>query len=238
MNMFDIRRRMMLEGGVSADPILENNDWETISKIARAGKAAEYWNIGDLKNININGAIYAAQIIGFDHDDVVDSAVYGREKAGITFQLQNCLNTTYSINYPNDNKCAWENCTLRTTTLVNFYNDFANYDPKLHEAITKVKKYYINASNIGTTVEDNLFLLSEMEVMGTVTYAKSAEGNRYAYYAAGNSYSKNVNGTPTMWWERSIYKGNNVSFTGVYPTTGYYYAMSNLPYGVAFAFCV
>ena len=41
--------------GVS--PILNENSWETISEVARAGKGADYWNIGDVKMIELNGKI-------------------------------------------------------------------------------------------------------------------------------------------------------------------------------------
>ena len=57
-----------------ADPILENNSWEDISKVAKSGKASQYWNVGDTKKFTFNNAVYEAQIIGFDHDDVADEA--------------------------------------------------------------------------------------------------------------------------------------------------------------------
>jgi hypothetical protein len=47
-----------------ADPILENNSWETISKIAKSGKASQIWNIGDTKIINLtaNRSIYSYSV--------------------------------------------------------------------------------------------------------------------------------------------------------------------------------
>ena len=59
------------------DPVLNNNSWETISKISQAGLAAQYWNVGDTKDIVINGTVGAttftnltvqAFIIGIDHN--------------------------------------------------------------------------------------------------------------------------------------------------------------------------
>lgn len=236
----DNRRRMMLAGGSSADPVLENNDWATISEIARAGEAAQYWNIGDLKNISIGGVTYAAQIIGFDHDDVTDPATYGRTKAGITFQLQNCLNTTYPMNSSDKNMGGWRNSYMRQTVLANIYNQLATDDTELKNAIVLVTKPYSAAYNSVNLVycSDYLFLLSEIEVSGSIAYSPLSEGAQYAYYAAGNSYSKTVNNVATTWWERSVYKGDSKSFTGVYPTTGRYFAKASSNYGVAFAFCV
>ena len=46
-----------LTAPVHIDPVLNNNSWETISKISQAGLAAQYWNVGDTKDIVINGTV-------------------------------------------------------------------------------------------------------------------------------------------------------------------------------------
>ena len=60
------------------DPVLNNNDWDTINKVIQDGRAQEFWNIGDEININLNissvsgkrsivsGNPYVMQIWGFD----------------------------------------------------------------------------------------------------------------------------------------------------------------------------
>lgn len=72
---------------VFADPILENNTWKTISKISQKGEGANYWAVGDKKNVHVIGPVGQVQldnvfqvfIIGFDHNKDL-------EGAGITFQ--------------------------------------------------------------------------------------------------------------------------------------------------------
>lgn len=72
---------------VAADPILENNTWKTISKVSQKGEGANYWAIGDKKNVHLTGAVGTVQldntfqvfIIGFDHNKDL-------EGGGITFQ--------------------------------------------------------------------------------------------------------------------------------------------------------
>ena len=48
-------------------PTLEEASWEFISEVSRAGKAQEYWYVGDTKTISIGGETYKAIIISFDH---------------------------------------------------------------------------------------------------------------------------------------------------------------------------
>ena len=62
---------------VIADKILNNNSWATIRKISDKGQGANYWSIGDRKEIVLDGTVghltlsnYAtyAFIIGFNHN--------------------------------------------------------------------------------------------------------------------------------------------------------------------------
>ena len=83
-----------------------------------------------------------------------------------------------------------------------------------------------------------LFLLSEVEIFGSTTYSFAGEGSQYAWYKAGNTKVKKVNGSAGSWWERSPYSGGTTYFCNVgsdgNATT---YAAGN-SYGVSFGFCV
>lgn len=77
-----------------ADSILENNSWETIAQVAAAGKAQEYWNIGDTKTLYRRDGttkFSTARIVAFDHYDYTEGgSTYnsGKNKTGITFWLE------------------------------------------------------------------------------------------------------------------------------------------------------
>ena len=72
------------------DSVLNNNDWSTISEVSDAGTGANYWAIGDRKQVTLNGTVGSctfsnystyAFIIGFNHNS-------SREGTGrIHFQL-------------------------------------------------------------------------------------------------------------------------------------------------------
>ena len=78
--------------GPVADTVLENNSWETIAQIAAAGKAQEYWNVGDSKVLSAGGENLVVKIMGFNHYNLAETdSRYGTpynggsNKSAITF---------------------------------------------------------------------------------------------------------------------------------------------------------
>ena len=211
--------------------------WSQVVAISKMGLASTLFHIGDEKTLTVNGVSYTAVIIGFDHDTPVDTATYGRDKAGITWQLKNCLNTTYKMNSSNTNSGGWTSCAMRTSTMATLLSQLAS---DLKNAIVKVKKLSSagNQSTAINTTEDSLFLLSEVEIFGSTTYSKSGEGSQYAYYKAGNSKVKKVNGSDSDWWERSPYGAHSASFCNVNDFGDADNYTASMSIGVAFGFCV
>lgn len=210
---------------------LEDSSWGLISAVAEAGNAASVWSVGDTKTIRLSGVSYTAQIIGFNHDN---KAVGG--KAGITFQLVDCLNTTYQMNSSNTNVGGWRNSEMRS--LMSEF--FGHLDGDLRSVIKPVNKRVSIGNNTSTieAVVDKLFLLSEVEIFGSTTYSFDGEGSQYEWYKAGNTKVKKVNGSGYGWWERSprygstgsvCYVNNNGNASNNSPSTSY---------GVSFGFCV
>ena len=211
---------------------LNDMTWEQIRDISDAGKASNYFVVGDTKNITLDGVSYPVQIIGFNHDTKTDGGT-----AGITFQLVDCLNTTYPMNSSNTNVGGWKSSAMRTR----MDTFFSQLPSDLQSAIKAVNKLVSVGNNTSTieTVSDKLFLLSEVEIFGSTTYSKSGEGNQYAYYKAGNSKVKKVNGSALAWWERSPDGSNSTGFCrvdsdGINAGAG----LASGSYGVSFGFCV
>ena len=216
---------------------LESLSWSQVAAISKMGSASTQFHIGDEKTLTVNGVSYTAVIIGFDHDTPVDIATYGRDKAGITWQLKNCMNNKYPMNSSNTNKGGWTSCAMRTSTMATLLSQLAS---DLKNAIVKVKKLSSagDQSTAINTTEDSLFLLSEVEIFGSNTYAKAGEGSQYEYYKSGNSRVKTVNGFASNWWERSPQGKSSDGFCIVYESGSAVYAASNNNNGVSFGFCV
>lgn len=211
---------------------LEQASWASISAVAEAGNAASIWSVGDVKTISIGGVTYNAQIIGFNHDNKQAGG-----KAGITWQLKDCLNTTAQMNTSNTNAGGWTSSAMRASTLASVLGQLPEELQSVLKNVNKLTSAGNQSSTINTTV-DKLFLLSEIEIFGTTTYSFAGEGSQYAYYQAGNTKIKKVNGSAGNWWERSPLSSNTTGFCCVGSDgVAYGYGASN-SYGVAFGFCV
>lgn len=212
---------------------LESTSWADISSISELGLAQKYFAVGDTKSIKVNGVSYQVRIIGFNHDNLTSGG-----KAGITFQMVDCLNTTYQMESSNINTNGWINCAMRKTHLRSTI--WGQLESSLKSVIKTVNKLASAGNQSATiqTAQDTLFLLSEVEIFGKVTYSKAGEGSQYAYYAAGNSTIKKVNGSAIGWWERSPLGSGATAFCRVsnYGVADNSNASSSL--GVAFGFCV
>lgn len=210
---------------------LETASWDVIDSISKSGNAASVLSVGDKKTVVIDGTNYQVQIIGFNHDTKTSGG-----KAGITFQLVDCLNSTYRMNSSNTNDGGWKNSEMRSRM-----STFLSQLPSdLQSVIKAVNKLAAGGNKPFTieTVSDKLFLLSEVEIFGSTPHSHSGEGSQYDYYKAGNSKVKKVNGSASTWWERSPYRGPLGDFCCVNSdgNDGYYDPTAN--YGVSFGFCV
>jgi hypothetical protein len=198
-------------------------------------------SVGDTVSITVSSASYSFRIVGFNHDTLADSTAYGSTtatgNAGISFQMVNCLATTYSMNSSNTNSGGWGSCALRTTLQSTIKNTIASAWTGIMKAVSKKTSAGSQSTTINTT-SDDLFLLSEVEVFGSTTYSVSGEGERYAYYKAGNSKVKNVNGSAVSWWERSPRSFSSANCCGVSDNGDADSLSASRSLGVAFGFCV
>lgn len=211
---------------------LNDTDWADIDICGRLGMAQQFFKVGDSKTVNIGGTNYEVQIIGFNHDDKVSGG-----KAAYSFQLVDCLNQTQQMNTSNTNTGGWNGSAMR--------GRMSTYKSQLPAALRNVIKTVKKKSGTGggsssgtQQTNDDLFLLSEIEIFGTTTYSVAGEGTQYEWYKAGNSRIKKVNGSAYYWWERSPYSGNTNYFCCVYSSGSADFNGANDSRGVSFGFCV
>lgn len=243
--------------------VLNENSWDTIKWASKHNVGQNYWSVGDCKEVTMNGKVsdgltltnYSAWvfIIGFNHNAE-------REGNGITFQgfkatdngTPVCLadsdyssnktsGTWFNMNNRNSNDGGWQASSMRTAVMPLIKASL----PAELQAVIKTSTIY-TAAGTGdiacTASDDDLFLLGEYEVFGTISYATSQEPNylkQYAYYSAGNSkvkYRHNSTGSAAYWWLRSPYASGSRGFC-VVNTSGSAYGTGALySYGVSPAF--
>lgn len=123
---------------VSVDPVLDNNDWATISEMSATGQAANYWNVGDCKAVLVNGTVGTlainqtlyVYIIGFDHNGATNSIDFGTFKTAASGGTDVCLIDSNYGGYSTDGKKylnmghwsyynygGWKGCDLRYDVL-------------------------------------------------------------------------------------------------------------------------
>ena len=235
--VYDIKKgRTLIDGtgyditfAPSYDPVFANNTWEQIIEACHNNAVPDTWKVADQKPMTINGADYQIDIIGKNHDDYSD----GSGKAPLTFQMHDCYGEQ-KMNNSNTNNGGWTRCAMRQTRLPAILSQMPT---EVQNGIREVNKLTSAGSQSATinTTADKLFLPSEIEIFGKITYAKSGEGTQYDYYKAGNRPVKYYGSNTTEWWERSPRAGNTTYFCSARS-----YANSSVAStlcGVAFCFC-
>ena len=212
-------------------PDLETASWDIIRSVSESGIASSTWSVGDKKTVAIDGVNYQVQIIGFNHDDKTAGG-----KAGITFQMVDCLSTEYNMNSSNTNNGGWKNSAMRSRM-----STFLSQLPSDLQSVIKAVNKLVSVGNKTSTIEtvsDKLFLLSEVEIFGFTTYSFAGEGSQYEWYKAGNTKVKKVNGSANNWWERSPQYNGTDYFCAVNSSGKVNYGSASYNYGVSFGFCV
>jgi hypothetical protein len=208
-----------------------DNDWASIIAACHSGSVPSSWVVGNSKTMTINGTSYQVDIIGKNHDTYAAGGT-----APLTFQLHDCYADTKQMNSSNTNSGGWTSCAMRQTHLPAI---LALMPTEVQNGIREVNKLTSAGSQSSTinTTADKLFLLSEIEIFGSVSYSKSGEGTQYDYYKAGNSKVKNRNGSAAAWWERSPFASDSTYFCMVLSNGFAYFDPASYAYGVAFGFC-
>ena len=244
------------------------NSWETIQRVAQAGKAASYWNVGDQKAVTLNGTVgglifsnetYYAFSIGFDHNSTYEGTnklhmMLGKTSGGTQVAFVSSYGSTgtgFCMNTTETTTGGWNGSYMRSTTMPALK---AAFPSDLNAVIGSCIKYTHNttggsgndsSSNVTSTTE-SVFLLAEYEVFGSRSYANSYEQNKqaqYAYFANGNSkvfYLHNNTGTSCYWWLRSPgCKSTTTSyFCDVFIDGTAFSIYAHTSYGIAPAFVI
>lgn len=216
----------------SYDPVFANNTWKQIIEACHNNEVPDTWKVADQKPMTINGVDYQIDIIGKNHDDYSD----GSGKAPLTFQLHDCYADAKQMNSTNTNNGGWTSCAMRTTHLPAILALMPTEVQNGMREVNKLTSAGSQSSTINTTA-DKLFLLSEIEIFGSVSYSKSGEGTQYDYYKAGNSKVKNRNGSARSWWGRGPSGNDSTRFFRVFSSGAATSNSASSAICVAFGFC-
>ena len=126
-------------------PVLNDNDWTTISVLSSSSLAANYFAVGDTKEIVINGTVGLttfsnlsiwAFILGFDHNPTYEgegtihfqigksAQTSGKNLCLIDSKYNSYISNTagyFNMNYTNSNSGGWNASKMRTVLLGSNY---------------------------------------------------------------------------------------------------------------------
>lgn len=160
------------------DDVLNNNDWDTISEVSSAGEAANYWSVGDRKQVTLNGTVGSctfsnystyAFIIGFNHNSsregsnkihfqLAKTALSGGTDICFTDSSYNSSGSSaaFRMNTSSTNSGGWEDSYMRNsicgTSKTSTSGRFMGAIPSaLRNALKSVTKYTNNTGNASTS---------------------------------------------------------------------------------------
>ena len=195
---------------------LNTNSWEMIKAVSDAGQGANYWSVGDTKDVTLTGnwqdlimsnVTVKAFIIGFDHNSAVEGEhrihfLMGKIGTKMVAFCDNLYDhqtsgAYFTMNTTNTNSGGWEASRMRKTVLGNSNTPdvplegslIAVLPEELRAVMKPVTKWTQNSAIAATATTDYAFLMAEFEIFGKRTYAYTTEQDKqaqYDYFKAGN----------------------------------------------------
>lgn len=159
--------------------VLNDNDWATIKKISDKGEGANYWSIGDRKEITLNGTVGTltlsnyttyAFIIGFNHNSSLegtnrihfqlakDALSSGTDVALCDSGYGNAFMGQFIMNSSESNDGGWESSFMRKyicgTSMLSYSNTIIAVIPEALRTVLKyVTKYTNNTGRLQPGIE-------------------------------------------------------------------------------------
>ena len=225
------------EDGPAYSAVLAENTWSMIAQaVADKDPILDVWQIGDTKDENIAGETLTFAIMGKNMDDLAD----GSGKAGLTFGMTQLMASTRQMNSSNTNSGSFAGSAMYRWLSGTIY---PNLPTELKDAIKAVNKKTSSESGSSAIRTDAMYLwlFSEIEVFGKMTYSYAGEGTQYPYFATAAERIKKLSngaGAVSYWWERSPDSYVGRYFCSVTPSGAASNGDASYSYGVCFGFCI
>ena len=191
---------------------LNNNEWSVIKSVSDAGQGANYWSIGDRKEVTLNGKVghltlsnykTYAFIIGFNHNASVEGTNrihFQLAKTALSGGKDVCLCDSsynvdvsatgyFSMNKSQQNSGGWESSQMRTkicgTSLSSYSGTIIAVIPEALRAVLKsVTKYTDNTANGGGSTASHVTATTDY-------FFLLSEFEVFGSITYGNTYEKN-----------------------------------------------
>ena len=209
-----------------------DDDWATIAAVAKSGKYAEYYNVGDTKEVDLGSlGKHTVRIANTSTPAECSQEGFSQTACGFVLEFADII-TTHNMNPKGEykgttyvygwNKDGWPASSMRSYLSTDIYNALPA-DLKSAIIDTKVVSGHGKDDIANFTSTDKLYLLDAREVYGasfTSSYNTSKDSERQLdYYSAQgvttSNYSraiKQLNGSNYYWFLRAAYSNNSDGF--------------------------
>lgn len=207
-----------IEANALLYPTLDECSWPLIDRIARSGKAADYFRVGEQKSIEVRNSAIDVFVLGFNHNPETEGGRSIHFCIGKHGRKNTCIISGKYVNSTATNAGGITGSSLQTAI-----DEILTDLPKELRTVIRnaPKTVYDRASSQIVTEEKALWLLSEMEVFGenkNGLQTEAATQRQYDYFAAGNwTKAFDDSGAATLVWLRNPYGSNafcTISTTG------------------------
>lgn len=230
--------------------------WDDIAAISESGQAAEYFSVGDTRDIAFGDETITIAIAGFNHDDLAD----GSGKAGMSIVCMTVPNikNKWTANQSSSYRHLYDKSEVHSLLNSTWKNKLpAELSAKI-KAVTKTFCSSKNKDTTGTkTVSCDLWALSaaELGAINTSGYFV-ATGSTYALFPVVNSDTTYLQNLPTVkvanmsynahYWMRQLFRNGSgcvcyAKEDGGYNTvvdTKLYDTSDNYAHYIRFGFCI
>ncbi len=225
------------EGPSSASFALDS--WDTIAEMVRTGKALEVYNVGDTKEVTVDGytngdeTTFTVRIANMSTPEQCNNDVFSQTACGFVIEFVDII-TTHNMNSTSTNVGGWPASEMYSFVNNDIYNALPSDLRNIILDTYTVSGHGPSDSSNFTSI-DKLYLLSIMEVWGRNDYGTAETGTRQLdYYNSNNvtaeNYSgaiKTYQGSANPWWLRSadeemsrtfaaVNESGNLSVSGVF----------------------
>lgn len=202
---------------VPVNPDFNQNSWAIIKSVIQDGNAGQYWTVGQVKEIEIDGVTYGVRLSDLQAGRYNYSS--GNKTTNAVLEFVNLYATSYRMNATSTNAGGWALSELHTTINTTIFNKLPMELRSLIEEVV-VKSADGGSTNYTGITESNnkLFIPCASEVALSTSYGKAEEGTVWDYYiGAGNSkrVKSKVGASAIEWWLRSPYPTTTTNFSFV-----------------------
>ena len=192
------------------------DSWMTIVKAVKSGNISKY-NVGDTKTVNLGTyGTHTLRVANISKSDSCGNSGYSESGCGFVIEFADII-TNRVINSTSTTRGSWSATTIRTFVNNDIYNLLPT-DLKNGILNTNVITGHGNSESNNSTSTDKLYLLSPIEIYGSVSTSYDSANNvtnQLDYYKQNNvslnSYNlaiKNTvvsggTGSASTWWTRT-----------------------------------